>query len=430
MDDSSLQILCTGDVHLGRRPSRVPVDDGTLSVRHVWDRFVETALDRAVDVVVLTGDVVDSENQMYEAYGALERGIRRLVDGDIEVVAVAGNHDHEAFPRLMRSVDADSVHLLGPGGTWDEVRIDGRDGPSVRFVGWSFPQATHVDSPLESLSLTEAEVPTLGVLHCETGGSEGPYAPVQRSALARTPVTAWLLGHVHAPNAHREAGQLQLYPGSLQPLDPGEPGPHGAWVVEVAGDAVTAESLPLASLRYDEASVDVSALETAEDVEDAVIRTVRDGIADASDRWPHLTHVAYRIVLEGRTDRHREIRATVDEMIGSLRPEVDQVTGSIEAVDLQTRPDHDLEVLARSDDPAGVLARLLVRLEEESVEPDRVQSLLRRASKAVRQVHDSSRYEPLRRDSETRDPPDREALQSLLYRQGLLLLDALHDRRD
>jgi DNA repair exonuclease SbcCD nuclease subunit len=430
MDDSSLQILCTGDVHLGRRPSRVPVDDDTLSVRHVWDRFVETALDRAVDVVVLTGDVVDSENQMYEAYGALERGIRRLVDGDVEVVAVAGNHDHEAFPRLMRSIDADGVHLLGPGGTWDEVRVDGRNGPSVRFVGWSFPQATHVASPLESLSLSEAEIPTLGVLHCETGGSEGPYAPVQRSALARTPVTAWLLGHVHAPNAHREAGQLQLYPGSLQPLDPGEPGLHGAWVVEVAGDAVTAESLPLASLRYDEASVDVSALETPEDVEDAVIRTVRDGIADASDRGPHLTHVAYRIVIEGRTDRHREIRATVDEMVSSLRPEFDQVTGSIEAVDLQTRPDHDLEALARSDDPAGVLARLLVRLEEESVDPDRVHPLLRRASKAVRQVHDSSRYEPLRRDSETRDPPDREALQSLLYRQGLLLLDALHDRRD
>jgi len=430
MDDSALQILCTGDVHLGRRPSRVPVDDDTLSVRHVWDRFVETALDRGVGVVVLTGDVVDSENQMYEAYGALERGIRRLVDGDVEVVAVAGNHDHEAFPRLMRSVDTDGVHLLGPGGTWDEVRIDGRDGPSVRFVGWSFPQATYFASPLEALSLSEAEIPTLGVLHCEAGRSEGPYAPVQRSALARTPVTAWLLGHVHAPNAHREAGQLQLYPGSLQPLDPGEPGTRGAWVVEVAGNTVTAESLPLASLRYDEASVDVTTLETAEDVEDAVIRTVRDGIAEANQRWPHLTHVAYRIVLEGRTDRHREIRATVDEMVGSLRPEVDQVTGSIEAVEHQTRPDYDLEALARSDDPAGVLAQLLVRLEEETLDPDRVQHVLRRASKAVRQVHDSSRYEPLRRDSETRDPPDREALQSLLYRQGLLLLDELHDRRD
>jgi len=429
--DASFQILCTGDVHLGRRPSRVPVEDDFLSVRTVWTQCVETALDREVDAVVLTGDVVDSENQMYEAYGALERGIRRLAEAGVEVVAVAGNHDHDTFPRLMRNVDADGVHLLGQGGTWDEVRVEGRAGnSSVRFVGWSFPQDTHVRSPLDTLSLAESEVPTLGVLHCEVGSGDGPYAPVRRDALARAPAAAWLLGHIHAPNAHREAGQLQLYPGSLQPLDPGEPETHGAWLVDVAGESVMAEHLPLASLRYDTAVVDVSNHETVEAVENAVIRAVQDGIAAAGDRWSRLRHVAYRVVLEGRTDRHREIETTVGEMVDSLRPEVDHVTGSIEAVEFETRPAHDLEALARSDDPPGVLAQLLLRLEEGTVDEDRVQQVLRRASKAARQVHESSRYEPLRRDSKTRDPPDRDELRSLLYRQGLLLLDELHDRRD
>jgi len=431
MDHSSLQILCTGDVHLGRRPSRVPVDDESLSVQHVWDRFVETALDRTVDAVVLTGDVVDSENQMYEAYGALERGIRRLAEAGIDVVAVAGNHDHDAFPRLMRNVDADEMHLLGWGGTWDVVRVEGREGRSaVRFVGWSFPQDTHFTSPLDTLSLPESDVPTLGVLHCEVGAGDGAYAPVRRDALVRAPVSAWLLGHIHAPNAHREAGQLQLYPGSLQPLDPGEPGAHGAWRVEVTEASVTAERLPLASLRYDTAVVDVTGHDTAEAVEDAVIRAVRDGVADAVEQGGHLRHVAYRVVLEGRTDRHRELERTIGGMVDSLRPEVDRVTGSIEAVEMNTRPAHDLEALARGEDPPGVLAQLLLRLEEGAAASDRVQRLLRRASKAARQVHESSRYEPLRRDSETHDPPDREDLQSMLYRQGLLLLDELHDRRE
>lgn len=368
---------------------------------------------------------------MYEAYGALERGIRRLVDADVEVVAVAGNHDYEAFPRLMRSVDQDGVHLLGRGGTWETVRLNGREeDTAVRFVGWSFPEAHQYRSPLDSFSLAESEIPTLGVLHCEAGVEDGPYAPVRREALARTPVAAWLLGHIHAPTPHREAGQLQLYPGSLQPLDPGEPGAHGAWLVDVSGQEVTAEHLPLASLRYDDAVVSVSEADSPEAVEDAVLRTVRDRLSTAGTRWPDLSHVAYRVVLEGRTNRHREIGRIVTEMVDSLRPEVDQVTGGIEAVDLQTRPAYDLETLARGDDPPGVLAQLLLRLEEGTLDRDRVQRVLRRASKAVRRVHESSRYEPLRRDSDTREPPDDEQLRTMLYRQGLLLLDELQATRE
>ena len=76
MSKEPLQLLCTGDVHLGRRPSRVPVENDKLSVRRVWDRFVETALNREVDAAVLTGDIVDSENEMYEAYGALSAVFR------------------------------------------------------------------------------------------------------------------------------------------------------------------------------------------------------------------------------------------------------------------------------------------------------------------------------------------------------------------
>lgn len=228
-----MEILCTGDVHLGRRPSRVPVENDKLSVRRVWNRFVDTALNREVDAAVLTGDIVDSENEMYEAYGALERGIQDLVEGGIEVVAVAGNHDYSAFPRLARSIDVDGFHLLGQGGTWEEVQLTGQNEEgTARFVGWSFPQATEHASPLGDLERSETDGPTVGVLHCEVGSGDGQYALVRRDALARAPVDAWLLGHIHAPDEHREGGQLQLYPGSLQPLDPGEPGVHGAWLIE------------------------------------------------------------------------------------------------------------------------------------------------------------------------------------------------------
>jgi DNA repair exonuclease SbcCD nuclease subunit len=430
MGDNEYRILCTGDVHLGRRPARVPVSDDALSVSHVWDRVVEAALDRAVEAVVLTGDVVDAENKMYEAYGALERGLRRLLEAKVEVVAVAGNHDHDAFPRLVRTVEDDRLNLLGPGGQWDVVSLNEEMDLPVRFVGWSFPETTVPASPLSTLSLSETEGLTVGVLHCDAGRTEGRYAPVTREALARPPVDAWLLGHIHAPTPHREADQLQLYPGSPQPLDPGEAGTHGVWEITLApSGSVQAEQVPLASLRYDTVTVDVSPLETPGAVDSTVLPTVRDALAEAVEQWPRLRHVAYRLRLEGRTNDHRALREQADAMVNDLRVSVDTATATLEAVEFDTRPAYDLEEVAEGQDPPGVLAQLLLDLQAGRVDTERVATALRRADKAVGEVHESSGYAPLRRDSETRDRPARAELRSKLLQQGLLLLDELYARR-
>lgn len=431
MEDNDYRILCTGDVHLGRRPARVPVEDETLSVSHVWERIVEAAVDRSVDAVALTGDVVDAENKMYEAYGALERGIRRLLEVDIDVVAVAGNHDHDAFPRLVRTIKDDGLHLLGAGGRWTSVRLDGDGAGPVRFVGWSFPEAAVTDSPLATLDPLDGDETTIGVLHCEAGREDGRYAPVPRDALARVPVDAWLLGHIHAPAELREGDQLQLYPGSPQPLDPGEGGTHGPWQVEVTSTgAVRTEQLPLASLRYDAVTVDVSDLDAPDEADTATLSSVREALADAIDRWPRLRHVAYRLRIEGRT-RHRQVlREQVRNLVDQLHVSVDECAATLDDVTMQTRPDYDLEALAANDDPPGVLAQLLLDLQAGKTDDERVAKALRRADKAVDAVHEASGYEPLRRDAETRSPPSREALRSKLLQQGFLLLDELQDRRE
>jgi DNA repair exonuclease SbcCD nuclease subunit len=380
--------------------------------------------------ILCTGDVVDAENKMYEAYGALERGIQRLLDGGIDVVAVAGNHDHDAFPRLVRAIDHDGFHLLGAGGRWASVRLGGGDTAPVRIVGWSFPDATVPGSPLDPLDLESSSAPTLGVLHCEAGRTEGRYAPVGRDALARQPVDAWLLGHIHAPTEHWEGDQLQLYPGSPQPLDPGEDGPHGAWVVEVApSGTVEAEQLPLATLRYDTVSVDVTDRDAPAGADTAVLATLREALTDATDRCPRLQHVAYRLRFEGRTQNRQALREQGRDMVDDLQVPVDDATATLEAVELQTRPDYDLEALADGDDPPGVLAQLLLDLQAGTTDTERGAEALRRADKAVGAVHESSGYEPLRRDSETRTAPSRDELRSKLIQQGFLLLDELHARR-
>lgn len=73
-----VSILCTSDIHIGRHPTRIPTDlDGpNFSPKAIWQSTVDEAIDRDVDAVVVTGDVVDRENRYFEAYGAFEEGVR------------------------------------------------------------------------------------------------------------------------------------------------------------------------------------------------------------------------------------------------------------------------------------------------------------------------------------------------------------------
>ena len=144
-----MRVLCAGDLHIGRRPSRLPthVDARPLSCADAWTRIVDHALDARADLVALGGDLVDRANRYFEALGPLERGVRRLADAGIVTVAVAGNHDHDVLPQLARALaptlPAGAFRLLGAGGTWERTTIE-RDGARLHVDGWSFP-AEHVD---------------------------------------------------------------------------------------------------------------------------------------------------------------------------------------------------------------------------------------------------------------------------------------------
>jgi DNA repair exonuclease SbcCD nuclease subunit len=364
-----------------------------------------------------------------------------LGESGIDVVAVAGNHDHDTFPRLARSLDHPRLHVLGRGGTWESVTLERNNAPALRFVGWSFPRQHVTTNPLDALDLSSLDaagspeddaLPTLGVLHCEAGASDGRYAPVPRPALARAKVDAWLLGHIHAANAHREGGQLQLYPGSLQPLDPGETGSHGAYLVEVAPTGtVTAEQLPLASLCYAGVTVDISGCDTPEAIDQQTFRALQSDLEQRATETPTLEHVVYRLTYEGRTRLHQALDTQGRKMVeDDLAPSFEHTTTSLDAVRFNTQPDHDLAALAESNDPPGVIAQRILSLQNGDADDEATQRLLREAARTSDTVYNASGYAILQRDSATSStrPPD-DTLRNMLIQQGLRLLDRLTAQR-
>ena len=157
-------------------------------------------------------------------------------------------------------------------------------------------------------------VAVLGVLHCDLDGPPtSPYAPVRRVDLERQSVDAWLLGHVHRPSdlsGDRPLGYL----GSLSALDPGEPGAHGPWRVEVDGPGrVRATQVPLAPMRYEQRALDVSevgadgALAPEAALERAVLATLAEVAAECDAEDAQAKLVACRLTLKGRTAHHAEL---------------------------------------------------------------------------------------------------------------------------
>lgn len=425
----SVSLLVTGDLHLGRHPTRIPEDlDGPeFSPRAIWDATVQEAVSRDVDAVVVTGDVLDQENQFFGAYGPFESGAQELDGSGIPLVLVAGNHDVNGIPRLVEELNLPGVHLLGAGGVWERWTLEPDNGPDIHFDGWSFPSVHVGESPLEGYDLEDdPNGLTVGVIHGDLDASSSIYAPLSTDRLVDTPPVAWLLGHIHKPGVRRNSGPFVLYPGSPQPLSPVERGPHGPWLVKLAPNGeVDCEQLPLATLRYDGLQVDVSSANDLEGLPGLLTGEIREHMREDVD-LTHLELCLLRLKVVGRSRAHADLERKHETVVEQLDFREEGVAVRVETVEVRTRPPIDLEDLARGQDsPTAWLADFLLTLEDGDEDLDeRRKRLISEALSRLREAHRASAYRDLRRYVEPQEPDRDEAVETL-RRQAWLLLDTL-----
>jgi DNA repair protein SbcD/Mre11 len=374
-------LLAIGDIHLGRLPAALPEDLAArrreLGPEAAWARAVTEAINRRVDAVLLAGDVVERGRDFFVAYGQLKDGVEKLAAAGIPVLAVAGNHDTHVLPRLAGEID--SLHLLGGNGEWQQHDLDG-----VSVIGWSFPRPQVHHSPLDNFPGARGRQALIGLLHCDRDQSDSPYAPVSSEALARTPVSAWLLGHIHQPDdlsGDRPIGYL----GSVTALRASETGPRGPWLINIEGQKVQARQLALAPLRYTRLEVDVSELGSAEALGEAILAASRRELAelDNADFRPEV--VGLRVTLTGASTLSDRLPAAAESLLHEARSWHEYgVQCFIQRIDVQTVPRLAIDSLARQSDPCGLLARRLQALDEPgSEEWQRLVSLGREALEPV-----------------------------------------------
>ena len=425
MSDSFVRVLCAGDLHIGRRSSRLP--EAYSGPDHAgaaaWDAIVETALAERVDIVALSGDLVDQDNRYFEAIGPLERGLRRLVDEGIEVFAVSGNHDFNVLPELADALDLDGFHLLGRGGHWERQTFHRDDRPLLHIDGWSFPRQTVLGCALDSYDLPRDGIPVLGILHADLDQPRSQYGPVTLSELHRHQIALWLLGHIHGQFILAEDGRpVVMYPGTPQAMDPGEPGLHGVVIADIDGSGrVTTSQMPLSTVRYLSLEVDVAGVEIEEEIRSRIFAALRDALARDEHRYDRLACLSCRLTLTGRTPLHGELRRIIEDAAEGL-----SVTGRgsaesiIERIEIETQPAIELDALARRNDPPGEVARIIKALEAGEA-TERYSDLIGGATRELRTVHDMNSFAGISMDAS----PEQDDAQRLLLAEAWTLLDAL-----
>jgi DNA repair protein SbcD/Mre11 len=383
--DALLKILCTADLHIGRRSTRLPahLDAHAHSSAEAWRRIVDCAIAREVHVLTVAGDMIDHSNRYFEAVGAVETGLRRLQEAGITTLLVAGNHDFDVLPAVVDSIGGDRVQLLGRGGRWERVTLTVGSG-RLHVDGWSFPRAHVVESPLTAYEPATDGAPTLALLHADLEQPGSRYAPVTLAEIRRTPEIFFLLGHVHAPRLLEERGGCRLlYPGSPQALDPGETGPHGVYLLEGEGTAWRAEAIPLSSVRYEGVTVDVGVAERPEEVEQRVHAALRRRLEALAPTCGGATSARFRLRLIGRSGIRKEIESRLREYAADLEIWVDDLCGTIEEWTLDLAPVHDLEALAGGIGAPAVLAEVLLGRGGSTGAAERLAEELRRLAAEV-----------------------------------------------
>ncbi len=415
------RLLVSGDLHLGRYPSRVPPGDPALAVEAVLRSLVDQAIERSVDAVVLTGNLADESNKYFEAFGILERALHRLVDAGVPVYAVAGDHDHDVLGAIADAVGP-GVRVLGRGQAWEAATLHKGGEDRVRLVGWSFAGPHVHTSPLDSWPGAGGEVPTVGVLHGDLGAAASAYAPVALADLQASGASAWLVGSAHASLVEAAGGPLVLGPGPPQPLGPGQSGAHGAWIVEVATDGTaTAEALPLATVRYDAVAVDLDGTADADAIRERVVTGLRDYAAALRAGSPALRRAVVRLTLKGRTPAYRAVEAVIGELEAAGETTAGGLTVTVDRAEDRARPALDLARLAEGSGPVATLAGLAQRLESGAPSAGDL-GLIRSGVEALQQARRARVFEPLARHGRLEPDLQAEAV-TRLRRQAYRLLD-------
>lgn len=327
-DMSKIKILHSADLHLDSPFEGLPA--GKASIRRSEQRELLGTLSalarrESVDLVLLSGDLLDSGNTYYETGDELIKCLGRI---PAPVFIAPGNHDYYS-PRspYARLKLPENVHVF----TTPAIEAVELAELGAVVYGAAFIEK-HSKALMQGFQAPRQEgVLNLLCIHGEVGARESMYNPISRQELENSGMDYVALGHIHKASGLQRAGKTWYsWPGCPEGRGFDETGEKSVSIIELSEEDCRLETVSIASRRYQVMDVDVTGSdpllaihtqlpdETVSDVYRIILSGETEQSPDLNQLYSSLSELFFELQLRDETRLRRSVweRAGDDTLRG------------------------------------------------------------------------------------------------------------------
>ena len=348
-----MRILHAADLHLDSAFAGLAEEKAALlrqESRDILRRMVDWANDHAVDVMLLSGDLFDSDRMYSQTARTLAQALARFRG---RIFLSPGNHDFYAPGSGYDAVDwPENVHIF----TSRRPQTVLLRSLNASVTGAAFTAAEEWE-PFDGASFSGGDAPIrLGVLHGEVTRGESKYRAIPPAEIEKTNLTYLALGHVHRCAGVQRAGNTAYaYPGCLPGRGFDETGDKGFLYGEITPEKVELEFIPFAPRRYQSVTADITDRDPA------------DAVRQALD--PDCGQDICRVLLTGSRRENFSLSVLTSELSG--------LCAALELTD-ETYPEEDVWARCGEDSLRGLFLQNL-RARYDGADEDEKRQLLQAA---------------------------------------------------
>jgi DNA repair exonuclease SbcCD nuclease subunit len=269
-----LRLIHTADIHLGARHADMGEQAAAQRERQfdAFRRTVDVALAEHVDMVLIAGDLFDSNTQPRRSVDRVAAELRRLALAAVRTVIIPGTHDCYDRSSIYRAYDLAAIAGVPPIG--DMLVVLTPDRPEVVLptldavvYGRVFDTKRAPRSPLAGFD-ARAEIRAtwrIGMIHGALsipGRTDGDEVVIDAEEISTSGLDYLALGHWHSTLTARAGDVRYAYSGAPEPVavDQDRAGKVLLVTLDVANGArtVTVEERTVGRTRFERLDVNAS----------------------------------------------------------------------------------------------------------------------------------------------------------------------------
>ena len=272
-----LRIIHTADVHLGARHDDLGEQASAQRERQfaAFAATVDLAIAEKADLVLIAGDLFDSNTQPKRSVERVAEQLRRLATARIRTVMVPGTHDCYDRASIYRAYDLKAIAGSTPDDDW--VTVLTPDRPSVHLPaidavihGPVFPTKKAPHSPMRDLGavVTKARATAawqIGVLHGSIlipGKTDRDDVVITPEEIAASGLDYLALGHWHSSQQGKAGSVSYAYAGAPEPVALDQDRAGKVLLVELeampTGRSISVEERKVGKTRFEKLELDAA----------------------------------------------------------------------------------------------------------------------------------------------------------------------------